>query len=305
MNKKLQHILLTPLGWALDLLARMPWWLIFVNADALYFVVYKLIGYRKKVVQQNLIECFPEKSKKERHKIEQEFYHQFADYFFETIKLLHVKDEDLKKRMVFHNAQFIDEGIARGQSVMLYAAHIGNWEWLTSVTMWLSDETRARGNVLGEAYHPLENEWFDKFFIRLRSRYTSCYPGNKILRMMMHKQQEGKHMALGFLSDQHPLPGHDGHIVKFLNHPTAIINGTEAVARILDMRVGYFYMRKVKRGHYECTLMPMCEYAKQTKKGELSRQYAQLLEENIKEQPAYWLWTHKRWKRPVKYPDNV
>ena len=101
-------ILYAPLGWALHLLALMPWWIVYLHADVLYFIVYHLIGYRKKVVRQNLSECFPEKKDQERKAIEKEFYRHFADYFVETIKLLHMSDEQMRERLVFHNARVID-----------------------------------------------------------------------------------------------------------------------------------------------------------------------------------------------------
>lgn len=302
MKKRLQNILLAPLGWAFHALALMPWWWIYLNADCTYFFTYYIFRYRRKIVRKNLKECFPMKSHSERHDIEVKFYHQFADYLFETLKLLHINDNDIKRRMVFHNVEFIDDAIERGQSVMMYGAHIGNWEWLTSITLWFRESTKARGNVLGQAYHPLENQWFDRLFLRLRSRYSTCFPSHQILRAMISNKQQNHHMAIGLLSDQHPLPNHDGLVVKFLNHPTAMITGSELIASKLDMRVGYFYMRKTSRGHYDCTLVPIAEHARQEPKGAITERYAQLLEENINECTPHWLWTHNRWKRPVEYP---
>lgn len=305
MKERLQNIFLAPLGWAFHALALMPWWWIYMNADCLYFFVYYIFRYRRKIVHKNLRECFPEKSDAERHDIETKFYHQLADYFFETVKLLHMKDDDIRQRMVFHNVELIDDALEQGQSVMMYGAHIGNWEWITSITLWFNEATKARGNVLGQAYHPLENQWFDRLFLKLRSRYSTCFPSHQILRVMISNKQQNRHMAIGLLSDQHPLPNHDGLVVKFLNHPTSMIIGSELIAAKLDMRVGYFYVRKISRGHYDCTLVPIAEHAKQESKGAITRRYAELLEENIRECPSYWLWTHNRWKRPVEYPKDT
>ena len=158
-------ILYAPIGWALHLLALMPWWVLYLHADAIYFLVYHVIGYRTKVVRQNLNECFPGKTEQERRAIEKEFYHHFADYFVETIKLLHISDDDMRRRMVFHNAQLIDKAFDNNQSVVLYAAHYGNWEWVTSITLWF--DSRAHSDaVQGQVYQPLENEWFDNFSVK-------------------------------------------------------------------------------------------------------------------------------------------
>ena len=182
------------------------------------------------------------------------------------------------------------------------AAHLGNWEWIPSIVLWFRESTRARGNVLGQAYKPLRNKWFDRLFLRLRTRYSQCFPSHQILRTMIRNKMENHHMALGFISDQHPHVTDQGHVIEFMHHPTAMITGTEAIARKLDMRVGYFYMRRHRRGYYDCTLVPMCEHAAAEPEGSITDRYARLLEHNIKECPSMWLWTHDRWKRPVQLP---
>ncbi len=302
MKARLQNILLAPLGWMLHLLAFMPWWWIWLNADALYFIAYRLLRYRRKVVRKNLVECFPEKSVAEIKQIEKRFYHHFTDYFFETVKMLHMSEADMKKHMVFRNIHFVNDAYKAGQSTMLYAAHYFNWEWLTSISLWFDDELKSSKHLAGQAYHPLENQWFDRFFLNLRNRFTTCIPSNEVLRAMIEAKHEGRLMTLGFLSDQHPLPGHKGVITKFLNHPTDFINGTEAIARKFDMQVLYFHTRKIRRGYYECTLDLMCPHAKEQPKDAITLLYARILERHITDDPSLWMWTHNRWKRPVQYP---
>ena len=301
----LSKILHRPLDWALHGMALMPWWLLYVHSTIIYFVVYRLIGYRKRVVRANLAECFPNKSDGERRTIERDFYRHFADYFVETIKLLHVSDEEMRRRMVFTNAHVIDDALNNNQSIVIYAAHYANWEWLTSVTMWLNHDNSDGHDILGQVYQPLQNEWFDAFFLKLRRRFHStCYGKKAIFREMLKREKDGTHLAIGFISDQHPWVNDEHHVLDFLNHPTAFISGPEAIARRLKCRVAFFDIRKVKRGHYECTLVPMSDNAAQEPPGTLTTRYARLLEQRITEQPAHWLWTHKRWKRPVTFPEG-
>ena len=297
-------ILYAPLGWGLHLLALMPWWVLYLHAHVLYFIAYHLIGYRRKVVQQNLAECFPEKSEQERKAIEKEFYHHFADYVVETLKLLHISDDEMRKRLVFHNAHVIDDALDNGQSIVLYAAHYGNWEWVTSITLWI-DSVRHSDAVQGQVYQPLENEWFDRFFLRLRQRFhTVCISKKAILREMISCEREGRHLGIGFIADQHPWTNDEGHVLDFLHHPTAFVTGAEAIGRKLHCRAAYFDMRKLRRGHYECTLVPLSDDIASEPRGSITTRYARLLEQRIKEEPAYWLWTHKRWKRPVTFPEG-
>ena len=282
----------------------MPWWVIYLHADLLYFVAYYVIGYRKKVVRQNLAECFPDKSAKERKVIEKEFYHHFTDYVAETLKLLHISDDDMRRRMVFHNAGIIEDAFNNGQSIVLYAAHYGNWEWVTSVTLWFNSADHSDA-VQGQVYQPLENEWFDRFFLRLRQRFnTVCISQRVILREMISREREGRHLGIGFIADQHPLSNDEGHVLDFLHHPTAFITGPEAIGRKLHCRAAFFDVRKLSRGHYECTLVPLSDDIAAEPYGSVTTRYARLLERRIEAEPAYWLWTHKRWKRPVTFPDG-
>ena len=293
-----------PIGWALHLLALMPWWVLYLHADIFYFFVYHLIGYRKKVVRRNLAECFPEKDDHERKVIEKEFYHHLTDYFVETIKLLHISDNEMRKRMVFQNAHVIDEAFDNGQSIVLYAAHYGNWEWVTSVTLWF-DSKKHKDDVQGQVYQPLENEWFDRFFLKLRQRFnTVCISKKAILREMITHEREGRHLGIGFIADQHPWTNDEGHVLDFLHHPTAFITGAEAIGRKLHCRAAFFDVRKLKRGYYECTLIPLCDDIAAEPRGSITTRYARLLEKRINAEPAYWLWTHKRWKRPVTFPNG-
>ncbi len=304
-RQRLLAVLFTPLGWALHLLAFMPWWWIWLNADCLYLLAYHVLRYRRKIVARNLRESFPELDAAQLGKIERRFYRQFADYFFETVKLLHMTDADVRRRMTFEGAEQVSAAAEQGQNVMLYGSHIGNWEWLTSITMWFSDRSKQNGLIMGQAYHPLENQWFDRFFLHLRSRYSVCFPSHQIMRVMIRNRQQGRNMVLGFLSDQHPLVNDQEHVVEFLHHPTAIITGTESIARKLDMAVFYFEMHKTGRSRYHCRIVPMARHAAATPKGALSNLYAQLLEANIKADPGIWLWTHNRWKRPVQYNNTT
>lgn len=304
MNARTQNILMTPVGWLLHGIARLPMSMLYTLSAVLYFIIYKVVGYRVQVVRKNLSDSFPEKSNQELQEIEQQFYQNFADYMVETIKLLHISEDELRKRITFSNMEFVERSMEQGRSVMLYGAHLFNWEWICSIPLWLKEETRNQGIVFGQAYRPLNNVWFDRFFIRLRSRWTRSIANQRILREILHLRRDGQQMALGFISDQHPLPGDKKHVIRFLNHPTAMITGTEDIARRLEMSVGYFQIKRRGRGRYQVQIIEMAQNAAETPKGRLTDEYARMLEIQILEDPANWLWTHKRWKRPVTLPQE-
>lgn len=296
-------ILYAPLALLFHCIALLPFWVLYRISDLLFLLMFYVVRYRKKVVIQNLNECFPEKSESERKQIMKDFYKHLADTFIETIKLLHVSDDEMRRRIVFHNVDEVDKSIEQGRSVAMYASHYCNWEWLSAITMWSKYDTSVM--QFGQVYHPLENAWWDEFFLNLRSRFKSySYPMSRVLRELLAAKSKGKITITGFISDQHPHANDIDDVITFLNHYTAFITGPEIMAKKMDMDVLYFDVRKVRRGYYDCTIRVISRTPKEEPQFKITNTYARMLENVIKESPAEWLWTHKRWKRPVT-PKNL
>lgn len=293
-----------PLTWLFKGLARLPFGILYGIADVLFFIIYYVVRYRRKTVEKNIADSFPEMSAKERRKVIRQFYRNFADYVVETLKLEHVSDEEIKQRMTFENVELIDRLMDEGKSIVAYFSHTGNWEWAPSVTLW----TRHRPEVdavFAQVYRPLRNKFFDQYFLHLRSRFhPRSFPKSSVLRDLIRVRREGLPSITGFMSDQKPSHGDLIHVVDFLNHPTAIITGTEQLARRLEMAVVYWDMEKTSRGHYRITTRLIAENAAQTQPMEITDTYARMLETTIRRNPAIWLWTHKRWKHPVTHADD-
>lgn len=299
MNR-LTHALLYGL---LRLCAAMPFWLLYRLADLTYVLLYYVVRYRRRVVRDNLRESFPDKDSRELGRIERRFYLNFADYIFETIKLLHITDRQIEKRMTFENVDLIDGFIRNGRGVAVYFSHCGNWEWAPSVTL----HTAMRGQIVfGQVYRPLRDKWTDSLMLKLRSRFGSLsFPKNTVFRDIIRSSRATGHPAVvGFMSDQHPSHGDLIHVVEFLNHPTAFITGTETLARKLDMGVVYWDMHKPRRGHYHIVTRLITDRIKDEPVFSVTDRYADMLQETIRRDPSLWLWTHKRWKNPVTFADN-
>lgn len=291
-----------PVGWIAAAVSRLPFGILYALSDFIFIILYYIIGYRKQTVRKNLIESFPEKDEKELHHIERQFYRNFADYIIETLKLLHISDEQMRKRMTFSGVEIIDEALAKGQPVVCYFAHIGNWEWAPSITLW-SHLKAGKEAMFCQIYRPLRNEWFDSLMLRIRGRFGAVsLPKKRSFLDLLRYRKEGMPTVTGFMSDQKPSHGDTIHVVNFLNHPTAIITGTETVCKRLGALPVYWRMTKPSRGHYHIDVIKMeadinVDFA-------LTDLYAKLLEENIQENPATWLWSHKRWKNPVTFEMN-
>lgn len=294
--------LLTPL---LRLTARLPFGALYVLADIAFVLIYYVARYRRKVVIGNLTESFPELDRKSIKRIARRFFRNFADYMFETIKLLHVSDEQMSRRMTFENVELIDRLVAEGRSIAVYFSHCGNWEWAPSITL----HTKAKpdvGAVFAQVYRPLRDKAFDALMLELRSRFGShSYTKRNVFRdIIRQRRADSLPTVVGFMSDQRPSHGDLIHVVDFLNHPTAVITGTETLARKLDMAVIYWDMYKPARGRYRIVCRLITDDIASRPEFSVTDEYARMLQASIRRDPSIWLWTHKRWKIPVTFADN-
>lgn len=281
-------------------LALLPLGVLYVLADCIYFLIYHVVRYRRKLVRRNLADSFPQLSDAERRSVESRFYRNFADYIVETIKLLHISDREMERRFIFEDVDIINRHIAEGRSVVIYFSHCFNWEWATSVSLHLDNGSSC---LLAQIYRPLRNRAFDRLMLRVRSRFrTVSIPKSMALRELLLKKREGVCSVTGFMSDQKPSHGDPAVITEFLNHPTAFISGTETLARKLGMAVVYWDLAHTSRGHYRITVRPIADNAADQPEHEITRTYARMLEDTIRRDPADWLWSHNRWKNPVTLP---
>ncbi len=284
--------------------ALLPLRVLYVLSDVIFFLAYHVAGYRRRVVERHIDDSFPELSACERRRIVKQFYHNFADYIVETIKLLHISDREMMRRMTFGNLEAIERLVDRDVQVMVLFSHCFNWEWAPSVTCWLHPHG-GKPVEFGQVYRPLKNKWMDGFMLGLRSRFGSRnYAMKGVLRELLKARREGRCSVTGFMSDQKPIYGDVRHVIDFMNHPTPTLLGSEELASKLKMGVVYWDIRKVSRGHYHIDVVPVCEDASQTEQYEITDRYFSLLSATIERQPALWLWSHKRWKYPYRFESD-
>ncbi len=280
-------------------MARLPFWVLYGISDVMFVILFHVLRYRRKVVVKNLCASFPEKSNAEIRHIERRFYRNFTDYMVETVKLLHISDREMRKRMVFENIEIVDSLLDQGTSIACYLSHCFNWEWVTSILLWTKPEINKKSRFL-QIYRPLKDQWFDQFMLNLRSRFGSeSVAKSHTLRALLTYRRDGIPTITGFLADQKPSHGDPTYVMEFLNHPTAMITGTETIARRLGMAATYLDMKKDKRGHYRIVTHLIAQNVADTEPGFVTNAYGHLLERTIDNEPSIWLWSHKRWKRPV------
>lgn len=308
----MEKLLYTIFRIGLTIIAFLPFWMLYFFSDILYFLAFHVIKYRRKVVRKNLSESFPEKTQSELDKIERQFYRNFTDYIVETIKLLHISDKEMKKRMEFVDVEIADRLLEQGKSIAAYFSHCFNWEWATSISLWSnlkcylpSDEYTKGEAAFCQIYRPLKNKAFDRLMLKVRSRFHSIsIPKTHTLRHLLTLRRDAIPSITGFMSDQKPSHGDPAYITTFMNHPTAIITGTETLARRLGMAAIYFDIEKIRRGHYQLTIRLISDDVSRSEPMSTTAEYTRMLQSTIERNPSIWLWSHKRWKIPVTIPDN-
>ena len=124
----IENILYSPLYLCFKLHAMLPLRVLYILSDILFFPLYYIIRYRRKMVIENMKNSFPEKDDKEILRIERAFYHHFCDYIVETIKLMHISDKEMRKRTQFYGIELLDKATAEGRSCLMYLGHYGNWD---------------------------------------------------------------------------------------------------------------------------------------------------------------------------------
>ena len=265
----------------------------YVISDLMFWLLYKLVGYRRDVVRKNLTESFPEKSEEELRRIERGFYHFFCDYLVETVKLMTISREEMKRRVVFKHAELVDEIMGSGQSIALYLGHYCNWEWVSSIPLWLNPNAWC-----GQVYHPLENKDFDKLFLKIRERMDAhSIAMQDTLREVVNHKRNNQPIIIGYISDQVPYWTNIHHWVNFLNHDTPVLTGTERIVHKMGHAVHYLDIHRVRRGYYEAEFKLVTRDSQKMKDFELTDIYFEMLEKSIRRSPEFWLWSHNRWKR--------
>jgi KDO2-lipid IV(A) lauroyltransferase len=281
---------------SLKLVSRFPFWLIYGLSNLFYIVVYYFIGYRKKVVAQNLRNSFPEKSDAEIKKITKQFYRHFSDLTLEAIKLGQIKEKDFKKRMKVKNPELINRYFEQGKSVVVLTSHHNNWEWGSVFSLFLKHK------ILG-VYKPLHNLQFDKYINSNRARFgAEMVPNSAVLRRVIKAEKENEMVFIWLAGDQTP-PANSKFWLMFLNQETPFYPGPAAISRRFNYPVIFQNTVKIKRGYYEVTFEVLFENASEYSETEIMMAYIQKMEDTIHKQPAYYLWSHKRWKH--KRPEDV
>jgi KDO2-lipid IV(A) lauroyltransferase len=271
------------------LVGLMPFRMMYVFSDAIYFLIYHVIGYRRNVVMTNLQISFPEKNPDEIQVLEKKFYQHLCDISLEGIKGFTLNEEDLISRHHILNPELADHYFSKGISTIAVPGHYNNWEWGS-----LSPGLQIKYPVVG-FYKSMSNSRVDVFVREHRAKFNTRLASLRETSSTFNELSGMPHVYI-MASDQSPTNLKECFWIDFLNHDTPWLHGPEKYARKYNCPVIYVDIQKVRRGFYELKLVLLTEDPGTLPNGEITRLYARHLEKSILHEPAYWLWSHKRWK---------
>lgn len=281
-NRLLYYLIILPVS-------KLPYPALYGLSDFLFWVLYYVTGYRKKVVFPNLKNSFPDKSEQEIEALSKQFYRHFADLIVESLSLFSISRKEASARMKFANPEIFDKHFHEGRNVIIAGGHLNNWElFAVAVDDALQHDTIA-------LYKPLNNPFFDEKMRLSRGKYglqmVSIRKAAEVFNTNSHQP-----VAVIFGTDQSPSNSRKGYWTKFLNQDTPVLFGTEKYAKEYDCPVYYGRILKIKRGYYEVTFSLITENPRDCAYGEITEKHTAMLEADIRQQPQFWLWTHRRWK---------
>jgi KDO2-lipid IV(A) lauroyltransferase len=284
-------ILLYPFLWFISVL---PFRLLYAVSDAIYLLIYYVIGYRRKIVRQNIQLALPHLSKKEQITVEKKSYRHMCDMFLEMIKTMTISEKELDKRFVFTNIDVLTKMEQEGKSIAVMMAHYASYEWAIS----LNKFSRLTSYAI---YKKIANRHFDKLVKDIRLKFKAILITTRETIPTIEKNYRENHLGLyGFASDQSPQLSKTHHWGTFMGIETPVHTGAEMLAKRFDMNVIFLKVKKVKRGHYQATFELMFDQTTAVPNYEISDEFLRRVEKQIYEAPEYYLWTHKRWKHKKK-----
>lgn len=287
----LAYIIIYPFLWIISIL---PFRLLYVISNVLYLLLYYVVGYRKKVVTNNLKLVFPNKTKKEINLVRKNFYKHLSDMFLEMAKTMTISKNMLDKRFKLKNPEELKRLESLNKSIVLMYAHYASWEWSIAI------QNHIHYHGLG-IYKKLANSYFDKLVRDIRSKFnTKLINTKQAISTINQYELKGEKSVIAFISDQSPRLTNKVYWANFMGIDIPCFTGAERLAKKLDLTVAYLKISKLKRGYYEGEIITLAENPKTYNDYQITDLFLKEVEKQIYETPEYYFWTHKRWKHAGK-----
>ena len=276
-------------------ISKLPLRILYVFSDVMFFLNYYLVGYRKKVITQNLRNSFPDKSEDEIQKIRKKFYHNFSDYLVETIKSFSISETEARVRMQHINQDLFHEVKAEGKNIILLAGHVFNWEWINALAKIVPQKH------CHPVYRKVNSNFWENQMKKVRNKFgNEALEANEVIRNIFKSPNNGDSIYM-FVADQTPHFSHVTYGLEFLNQRTPAFIGYDKLATRMDLAFIYCEMKKVKRGYYQVNYYRIYPDNEKFTEHEVVRKFHKMLENTLHKHPDNYLWSHRKWK----YQDSI
>ena len=282
----------------LKALTRLPLPVLYAIGSCVYLFVFHVMRWRRDGVAADLANAFPSRSAAERARIMRQCYRNLADTIAEAFWGFGADVDAIKARVTMDNPELVQRAVDRSQSLLLLAAHHGNWEWL------LLAAGAHFGIPIDVVYQPQRVAALDEFLREVRCRFGGkLIPRSDFIYELLSHGESPRAYAL--IADQTPRRQDPKYWTRFLHQDTAFFVGADKIARYLESPVYFVSMRRVRRGHYAVQLRVLADPPyEQMDNALIVERYARFLEASIEENPADWLWLQKKWKYPKPVPEG-
>lgn len=274
----------------LFLISRLPLRILYIISDLIFFVIYYFVGYRKKVVLENLTKSFPQKNSREIEKIRKQFYVNFSDYIVELVRSFTISNTELRVRVQHLNQDLFKDAKAEGKNIILLAGHVFNWEWFNALASIVPQEH------CHPVYRKVQSTFWEDQIKKIRNSFgNEALEAGDVMRHIFRNKNDGNSVYM-FVADQTPHISFVDVGVEFLNQETPVFIGYDKLATRMDLVFIYCEMKKVKRGYYQINYHRIVPEGEKFAEFEVVKKFHQLLENTINKRPDNYLWSHRKWK---------
>ena len=276
-------------------ISKLPLKILYIFSDVIFFLNYYIVGYRKKVITQNLKNSFPEKSEEEIREIRKKFYLNFSDYLVETIKSFSISETESRVRMQHINQEVFHDAKSEGKNIILLAGHVFNWEWMNAFAA-IIPQTHCH-----PVYRKVNSDFWENQMKKVRNKFgNEALEANEVIINIFRSKNDGDSTYM-FVADQTPHIAHVNYGLEFLNQRTPAFIGYDKLATRMDLAFVYCEMKKVKRGHYQVNYHRILPDNEKFVEHEVVKKFHKLLENTLRKRPDNYLWSHRKWK----YQDSI
>ena len=277
------------------LISKLPLGVLYLVSELIFFLVYRVAGYRKKIVFTNIKNSFPEKSDREINLITKDFYRNFSDYLVETVKSFTISAKELKVRVQHINQDVFHEAKNEGKNIIMLSGHIFNWEWFNALATVVPQQHSY------PVYRKMQSGFWEEQIKKIRSSYgNEAIEAEAVIKHIFRNPNDGNSVYM-FVADQTPNHHNVDAGITFLNQKTPAFIGYDKLATRMDLAFVYCEMKKVKRGFYQVNYYRIYPEGERFTEFEVVKKFHKMLENTISKRPDNYLWSHRKWK----YADRI